>query len=159
MIGAVRNYLLQLAAGAFLTSLVLALIPRGPARRIAAVVCGMVMLILTLSPLAAIDTDALAGAISVLEMQKEQTRTGIEIRNKALVAEIISARTASYILDKAASIGMAIEVSVEMDQSGATPFPCGVTFSGDATAMQRQALARYVDETFAVPEERQVWTP
>lgn len=159
MMDAVRAYLLRLAAGAFFTALVLAAVPKGNARRTASLVCGLVMLLLALTPLTGIDTGALASAIGALELQQEQARTGVEVQNRELVAQIISARTESYILDKAASLGLSIAVTVETAANGATPFPYAVTYTGDAAMAQRRALERYVDETFAIPAERQVWTP
>lgn len=159
MMEAVRTYLLRLTAGALCTSLAMAAVPKGAARKAAALVCSLAMLLLALGPLRAIDYDALAEAVGALELQKEQLRTGVEVQNRALIAELISARTESYILDKAASLGMTLSVSVQMDTAGKTPHACGVHYKGAATAAQRQALERYVDETFAITAERQVWEP
>ena len=77
MIAAVREYLLRLTAGAFFSSLLLAVLPKGEARRVAALVCSLVMLLLALTPAAQLDYDALAAAISRLELEKEEVRTGI----------------------------------------------------------------------------------
>ena len=92
MIAAVREYLLRLTAGAFFSALLLALLPQGRARRTAALVCSLVILLLALTPAAQLDYDALAETISRLELEKEEARTGIEIQNQELVARIISGR-------------------------------------------------------------------
>ena len=73
---AVRGYLLRLTAGAFLSAGLLALIPKGTPKKAAAVLCGLVMLLLALTPLAQLDYDALSEAISRLELEKEEARTG-----------------------------------------------------------------------------------
>ena len=159
MMEVVRGYLLRLTAGAFLSAGLLALIPKGTSKKAAAVLCGLVMLLLALTPLAQLDYDALSEAISRLELEKEEARTGIEIRNQELVARIISGRVQAYILDKAASLGLTVTVELEMETRAATPYPKAVTIHGEATPAQKQQLQQYLEQTFAIPAQRQVWTP
>ena len=156
MMEVVRGYLLRLTAGAFLSAGLLALIPKGTSKKAAAVLCGLVMLLLALAQL---DYDALSEAISRLELEKEEARTGIEIRNQELVARIISGRVQAYILDKAASLGLTVTVELEMETRAATPYPKAVTIHGEATPAQKQQLQQYLEQTFAIPVQRQVWTP
>ena len=120
---------------------------------------GLLMLLLALTPLAELDYDSLAEAISRLELEKEEARTGIEIQNQELVASIISGRVQTYILDKASSLGMQISVELEMETQAATPYPSGVTIRGAATPTQKQQLQTYLEQTFAIAPERQVWLP
>ena len=157
MIEAVRGYLLRITAGAFAGAILLAALPKGTPRRVAAMLCGLLMLLLALTPLAELDYDSLAEAISRLE--KEEARTGIEIQNQELVASIISGRVQTYILDKASSLGMQISVELEMETRAATPYPSGVTIRGAATPTQKQQLQTYLEQTFAIAPERQVWLP
>ena len=105
----------------------------------------MAMLLLALTPLAKLDYDSLAEAISRLELEKEEARTGIEIQNQELVASIISGRVQTYILDKASSLGMQISVELEMETRAATPYPSGVTIRGAATPTQKQQLQAYLE--------------
>ena len=119
----------------------------------------MAMLLLALTPLAELDYDSLAEAISRLELEKEEARTGIEIQNQELVASIISGRVQTYILDKASSLGMQISVELEMETRAATPYPSGVTIRGTVTPAQKQQLQTYLEQTFAIAPERQVWLP
>ena len=71
MMEAVRGYLLRLTAGAFLSAGLLALIPKGTSKKAAAVLCGLVMLLLALTPLAQLDYDALSEAISRHSLMQE----------------------------------------------------------------------------------------
>ena len=111
------------------------------------------------TPLSELDYDSLAEAISRLELEKEEARTGIEIQNQELVASIISGRVQTYILDKASSLGMQISVELEMETRAATPYPSGVTIRGTVTPAQKQQLQTYLEQTFAIAPERQVWLP
>ena len=52
MIEAVRGYLLRITAGAFAGAILLAAPPKGTPRRVAAMLCGLLMLLLALTPLA-----------------------------------------------------------------------------------------------------------
>lgn len=159
MIEAVRGYLLRITAGAFAGAILLAALPKETPRRVAAMLCGLLMLLLALTPLAELDYDSLAEAISRLELEKEEARSGIEIQNQELVASIISGRVQTYILDKASSLGMQISVELEMETRAATPYPSGVTIRGAATLTQKQQLQTYLEQTFAIAPERQVWLP
>lgn len=159
MIEAVRGYLLRITAGAFAGAILLAALPKGTPRRVAAMLCGLLMLLLALTPLSELDYDSLAEAISRLELEKEEARTGIEIQNQELVARIISGRVQAYILDKAAALGLTVTVELEMETRSATPYPKAVTIHGEATPVQKQQLQQYLEQTFAIPVQRQVWTP
>ena len=159
MMEAVRAYLLRLTAGALLSAGVLALIPKGPVKKAAVVLCSLVMLLIALTPLAELDYDALSEAISRLEMEKEEARTGIEIQNQELVARIISGRIQAYILDKASALGLTVTVELEMETRAATPYPKAVTIRGEANPVQKQQLQAYMEQTFAIPAQRQTWLP
>lgn len=159
MITAVRSYLLRLSVGAFFSAVLLACVPKGAAHRAAALVCGLIMLLLALSPLAQADPDALSQAISRLELEKEEARTGIEIQNQELVASIISDRLQTYILDKASSLGLELTVEIEMQTRASTPYPTAVILHGSANAAQKQQLQTYLAQSFAIEPENQRWEP
>ena len=46
-----------------------------------------------------------------------------------------------------------------METRSATPYPKAVTIHGEATPVQKQQLQQYLEQTFAIPVQRQVWTP
>ena len=159
MTEAVRAYMLRLAAGAFLSAGLLALLPKGAAKKAAAAFCGLLMLLLALTPLVELDYDALPEAISRLELEKEELRTGIEIRNQALMARIISARIETYILDKASELGLSVRVELEMQTQAGTPYPKAATIYGAAAPAQKRQLQQYMEQMFAIPIQRQEWVP
>ena len=157
MMEVVRGYLLRLTAGAFLSAGLLALIPKGTSKKAAAVLCGLVMLLLALTPLAQLDYDALSEAISRLELEKEEARTGIEIRNQELVTRIISGRVQAYILDKARAMGLEAEVTVTVHLEDRYPVPWAVTIRGSPTGQQKSALETEIQDALGIPPERQEW--
>ena len=62
-------------------------------------------------------------------------------------------------MDKAASLGLTVTVELEMETRTATPYPKAVTIHGEANPAQKQQLQQYLEQTFAIPVQRQVWTP
>ena len=160
MMEVVRGYLLRLTAGAFLSAGLLALIPKGTSKKAAAVLCGLVMLLLALTPLARLDYDALSEAISRLELEKEEARTGIEIRNQELVARIISGRVQAYILDKAAQCGAALDdaqVTLQWSTDGYW-YPQSVRLVTSGPAAENSRLAQIIEADLGVPRTRQEWS-
>ena len=159
MMEVVRGYLLRLTAGAFLSAGLLALIPKGTSKKAAAVLCGLVMLLLALTPLAQLDYDALSEAISRLELEKEEARTGIEIRNQELVARIISGRVQAYILDKAAQCGVSLadaQVTLQWSTDGYWyPYAVRLVTSG---AAENSRLAQTIEADLGIPCARQEWS-
>ena len=70
MIEAVRGYLLRITAGAFAGAILLAALPKGTPRRVAAMLCGLLMLLLALTPLAE----------RALRIDERDIQTGVEFQ-------------------------------------------------------------------------------
>ena len=79
MMEAVRGYLLRLTAGAFLSAGLLSLIPKGTSKKAAAVLCGLVMLLLALTPLAQLDYEA-QSAVWNWKRRKQERESKFRIR-------------------------------------------------------------------------------
>ena len=46
-----------------------------------------------------------------------------------------------------------------METRADTPYPKAVIIRGEAAPAQKQQLQQYLEQTFAIPVQRQVWTP
>ena len=152
MTQALRSYLLAIVAVSLLTAILLGLLPKGGVRRAAGLTCAMALAVVVLRPVAALD-----GAIARLEMESEQLRTGVEVKNRELVAAIIKQNAETYILDKAASMNMELRAEVTVESGSGYPYPTAVTLTGSPTLEQRQALSACIAENLAIPAERQTW--
>ena len=71
MSDAVRQYLLSVVAMAMLAGVLLALVPKGAVHRSLSFLSGLAMILVALGPLARVDVDALAQAMSRAKMQAE----------------------------------------------------------------------------------------
>lgn len=157
MMQSIRSYLLSLSAAALLGAFLLTLIPNGAIRRVASVLCGLMLVLTAIDPLVHLDAEDLARSITDFEISAEQARSGVEVRNQELKARIISEKARTYILDKAENLGLAIDAEVETAQSDEGLYFCSVTFFGRAPEEKKRALEQYVEENLAVPKERQLW--
>ena len=90
-------------------------------------------------------------------MESEQLRTGVEVKNRELVAAIIKQNAETYILDKAASMNMELRAEVTVESGSGYPYPTAVTLTGSPTLEQQQTLSACIAENLAIPAERQTW--
>ena len=74
----------------------------------------------------------------------------------AQMAAIITQQTQSYILDKADTLGVCLEVGVELNEE---MVPWRVTMAGEASPYARQRLEGIIQDDLGIPAERQVWSP
>ncbi len=154
---ALRSYLLSVIASALLSAVGMSLLPKGSIRRVLGLCCGMLLALTVLRPVLHLDDTALAESLARFQMQAEEARTGIEVKNRELVAAIIKQNTETYILDKASSLGLEADVEVTVELETAYPYPSTVTVTGSASAAQKEALQSYITENFAISAERQTW--
>ncbi len=152
-----REYLLGICAAALLSSLALALCSELSVRRVVALCCGLLMAAGVLRPIGKFDDANLAQSIARTQMQAEKIRTGVEVKNRELVGQIIKQKTEAYILDKATSLGLTAQAQVTLAGEDVYPYPHAVTIYGRADAEQMQALSTYIEQEFAIPKERQAW--
>ena len=154
---ALRSYLLSVIAAALLSAVGLSLLPKGSVRRVLGLCCGMLLALCVLRPVLGLDEAALSQSLARFQMQAEEARTGIEVKNRELVAAIIKQSTQTYILDKASALGLEADVEVTVELETAYPYPSAVTVTCEAAAAQKLALQTYIIENFAIPAERQTW--
>ena len=154
----IRRYLFSLAAAALLCAMVRALVPKGRMEGICSLFCGVFLAMTALSSLAGWSLPDFAAQLTKIQMQAEQARTGVEIRNREALCAIIKEKTEAYILDKAQELGLEIRAEVTVETKDGYPYPSGVSLSGPCTADQRHTLTKYIEENLAIGEERQYWT-
>ncbi len=157
MTDAIRSYLLSVVAVSLLSAILLALVPNGPIRRAATFVCGLILILVCLSPFRTLDLSALAQSISRLTMQEDAARTGVQVNSREITAELIKQKCEAYILDKAASMGLHLQAEVILETDSAYPYPSSVRITGALTAEQKRALEAYIEANLAVPAASQEW--
>ena len=158
MSDAVRQYLLSVVAMAMLAGVLLALVPKGAVHRSLSFLSGLAMILVALGPLARVDVDALAQAMSRAKMQAEEAAWGVTIDNTEWVADIIKRDAEAYIWDRAEELDIrpeAVEVTVAV--GGTYPYPYSADITATAAPTQQNQLERALEAELAIPAERQEW--
>ena len=155
MSGALRDWLLGLLAAAMLGVICAGL--AGEDRRAMRLTVGLVLLLALCGPVTGIDLAWVSQLLAQSRMEARMAETEIEVRNRALLAQIISEQTEAYILDKASALGMTLQVTVETAQGETYPYPAAVTLTGHTTTAQRQTLNAWIAEQLAIAEENLTW--
>lgn len=154
MIGAVGSWLRSVAAVTLLLSVVQILIPEGALRRVAGFTGGLLLLAALLQPLRRADFGWLGLDFTVYRAEIEARSAELSASEKEALADIIEARTAAYISDKADALGSPVAVRVETRPGeDGVPLP----WSAELEGPRSQALAAWVEGELGIPAERQVW--
>ena len=154
MMGALREWLTAVVAVTMLLSVAQILMPEGSIRKIGSFTGGLLLIAVLLQPV-------LGERLGDLELNLEDYAETIQdrqtelesVQSEALQAGI-AGRTASYISDKAAELGLTVQVRVETEPGAdGVPVPARAEVEGPWSA----ELSAYMTETLGIPRERQVW--
>ena len=153
----VTNWIRALVGAAVFCALAAALCPEGRPKRVLRAACGVVMAAALLSPVAALDTEALPKAMArYSEAARRQAESAAESADR-LNRTIIEGECETYILDKAAALGLEVrEAAVTArwsDEGFWYPWECRLsTGEGDMSG-----LSRLIEAELGIPEARQRW--
>ena len=153
MIGAVRGWLLSIAAVTLFLTVVQLLTPEGTLRKIAGFTGGLLLLTALLRPLGQLDFGWLGLERSDYSRIIEERAAELAESEKEALSEGIAERTAAYISDKADALGLTVTVRVETELEAGTPIPASAELRGPYS----QGLADWIAEELGIPAERQVW--
>ena len=137
MMETLRGWLLGLTAAALAVSLLTAMLPKGETiRRIAGLAGGLILLLAVVQPL--------------LRVRWEELTWRYETYQRD-----IADRTAAYISEKAASLGIDCRVQVEVRTEDGLPLPYGASLDVE----RDQVLSDYMAQELGIPASRQSWQP
>lgn len=153
MIGLIRQWLTAVVLVTMLLSVAQTLVPEGTVRKITSFIGGLLLLLVMLQPLLRTDLGSLrihAEDYAAIEERQAELESA---ENEAL-AQGIAERTAAYISDKAAGLGLTVTVRVETEPGAdGTPLPERVYLEGTKS----EELSDWLAEELGIPAERQVW--
>lgn len=119
-------------------------------------VCGLFLAFTVIKPIGSVNYDHLtAFARSCEEAGEASAAMGEALANDAL-REIIKQETEAYILDKAGSYQVQVDVEVTVGD-GETPVPESVTITGGVSPYARSRLQQIFADELGIPKERQLW--
>jgi len=153
-----REWILGLVMAAILSSIALAVTPKGQIRSIVAFVCGIVMIVAMVAPIFTID-DIPGENFTPSRFDIEAEMDRIDEFQASLVGGIIRGQSEAYIWDKAEQLGIVpyeIIVETTFGESGHY-YPLRIFIHGTFTASARAALSEYLLQTFGITLENQHW--
>ena len=154
MIAALRAWLTAIVTVTLLLSVAQTLIPEGSLRKVASFTGGLILLIVMLRPVLGADLERLDLDLDAYAAAIQERQADLEAVQQAELAAGIAARTEAYIKDKAASLGLAVDVRVKTAENAeGVPLPAAVDIAGPPS----EELAAYMERELGISRERQVW--
>lgn len=152
----IRSWVMGLVGAALLTAAATALTPAGRVRRVTELICGVVMILALIQPLAELDLTAYSMNLAACRQEMALYENDLAQTNDRLTRRIIEAECGAYILDKAQVLGVTVwsaEVTAKWGDEGCW-FPYEVHLEAeDQPGLDR--LSQTIEAQLGIPEERQ----
>lgn len=157
MIEVVRQWLTGVICAALMTALADGLMPKGAVRQVGKLVCALVLLCALLRPMVTIELSDVVRDFHGVAGQTQQ-QTMLEQHSGTMMKILIERRSAAYILDKAARIGLDCQVRVECRAAqGGIWLPQSVYITGRMDAGQQAQLTAVIRDELGIAPEYQVY--
>ena len=114
---------------------------------------GLILLLVVLGPLAGLDLSDLALRYEGLSRDMERQAEAYRQEGQVQLELGIQQRTAAYISEKAAQLGLSCRPRVETAWRDGVPYPSGVTLD----IAENQALAEVLTDELGIPPSQQHW--
>lgn len=153
----IRQYLLAVTAAAMVCAVINTLTgPKGTVKALLKLLTGLFLALSVLSPWLDLGQLNLSNFADVLQSEAGDAVSLGETMALDSVGGIIKERTAAYILDKAESMDLDIEVEVTLDSSN-PPRPCAVKINGSVSPYAKEILKQYIEDNLDIAKENQSW--
>ncbi len=154
----IAEYLLSVTGAAIICAVVLRLLDgKGSSASVARMLTGIFMALTVIGPVTQVRlSDALELLPDLSADAQAAAREG-EVSAKKALADNISAQVEAYILDKAAQLGVALAVDVELSRD-AIPVPVRVWLRGNVSPYAKARLQTILCEELGIEKENQIWT-
>lgn len=153
----IRQYILSVIAAALFCGIINSFISDKKASgKIIKLASGLFMALTLVAPWTKLDITSISDFTQDISADAQAVVSSGEEAAQIYMGEIIKQQTESYILDKAFSLGLDVEVAVCL--SGDTPpKPASVTITGTVSPYSKSILSRFIENDLAIPEENQSW--
>ncbi len=153
---ALGEYIVSICAAAFLCGIIGSLAPKGAAKEIIKLVCGLFLVFTVIRPISEINLPDLVEVGKSFQKDAQSAVKAGEDMAQTETAAGISEQLEAYILDKARLLRLELTVEVELDEEGSF-LPKTVTLRGDAAPLARKQLTELLQKDLGIPEEDIRW--
>lgn len=147
------EYVVTLASASIVVGVIHSLVAKSEYKPLIGLLCGIFMTITALIPFSDIHIPDLSKfTLSCIDQADQAVIHGEKLAEEAIAAIIIEETTA-YILDKAAVLGMELEVCVRLSDG----IPSSVVLKGNCSPEENEALSKIITEDLGISKENQQW--
>lgn len=156
---ALREYLISVTSVAIVCGSAYAFFNKNSTQAVVIkLLCGIILSICVIRPVLGISLSDIAVADHFIEEEMILAAvTEGEAKATQEQKRIIAEQVNSYILNKSKELGVRLQVTVTLEQN--SPYaPIGVELKGSASPYAKKTLSDWIQATFNIPKEAQVWT-
>ena len=151
------DYIVKLLAASMLCAMVLQIVgTKSSYAGVVKLVCGVFITLAVVSPWFHFSVRPYDDFPADFTSMAQQAVNDGENSATQMLRGIISEQTRTYILHKAQSLGIQLEVDVLLSD-GDLPTPCGVRLKGNISPYAKQVMSTYLTENLNIPSEEQQW--
>ncbi len=153
----IREYIISVVSAGAVCSVVDRLMGKKSANSaLIHMLCGIFMALTLVSPILEIRLDAYTDYFGEIISQSQSVAAIGQTDAYNELNTIIKANTEAYILDKADSLGLALDVEVTLNEDN-PPVPSKVYLEGNIAPYNKKLLCDYITQNLGIPKEDQVW--
>ena len=151
-----RSFLLSVTGGAIICAVALKMPIKGTSAGLLRLICGIFMLLCLLTPLTKLKLHDFTPMTDLYWSEAEQLAAqGENLAHQAL-SELIKSRAEAYILDKAADLGVSLDVCVSLTSQD-LPVPQEILLTGAVSPYQKSLLTDYIEDNLGIEGGKIQW--
>lgn len=152
-----KVYIFRIITAGVICAITVALFQKNEAiGKLVKMISGIFMLITILLPLSKIDANIITYIDPVIHSDADvYTQSGCSQAQESL-RSIITERCQTYIVEKASSMGVSVDVEVSLNDD-TYPSPCAVRILGAVSPYTKQQLQTIISQDLGIPKEQQIW--
>ena len=153
----IRQYILSIIAAAIICGIINAWFgSKGAAGTVIKLVAGLFMTVTLLSSATHIQLTDFALGLSDISATGQNYAQAGQINASEAISDIIKQQTQAYILDKAASMELNLEVEVTLSETD-PPAPDSVVLKGQVSPYAKIQLTEFIFNQLGIAKENQIW--
>jgi len=152
-----RQYIVSVTAAAFLCGILAGIFRNSASKELLRFLCGLFLAVVAIRPIVGLDLSALESYAVPYGAEAESVAAMGENMAREAMADIIKTRSEAYILDKAASLDLSVQVEIRVSQD-ADPVPVSARIRGEASPYARAQLEQILTTDLGIAKENQQWT-
>ncbi len=150
-----RQYVISVVTAALICGIVSGIVQEGRAKPLVRLLCGLVLSLTAIRPIAVIDLADLSDfSLGYAQEAESIAAAGKEMAHEAM-EDIIKAGSEAYILDKASDLNTQINVEVTISDE---QLPVSAVISGEVSPYARKQLEAILQADMGIAKENQQWT-